>query len=134
MEVDFSDHARLGWEETARLAADLAAHAASSAGGGGGGVVICEVGMDPGTGCWFYKGLRPDKDRPNDLKTVLSTLMELAENVGAEELEARLLAADSPAGDTWEADRAAQAAVLLEQQRRRTTEARAETRLKKRKP
>jgi hypothetical protein len=106
-------------------------------GGGGGGAIIAEVGLDPGTGEWFYKGLRPDKDRPNALHTVMSTLIELAENVGAEELEARLLASATPttstttagaatagvAGaaleDTWETERSGQAKDLLDAHRQR---------------
>jgi hypothetical protein len=43
--------------------------------------------MDPRTGAWFYKGLRPDKIRANHFNTFISTLIELAENVSAEELQ-----------------------------------------------
>ena len=121
--MDFSDHARLGWHDTARLAADLA-HA--------GGGAIAEVGMDPGTGEWFFKGLRPDKDKPNALHTVLSTLLELAENIEATELEARLLAAShDPLGDRWEGDRAAQAEELLRAQHALAAEARQQQKQRK---
>lgn len=111
----------LAAQDELRLMADLGAK----------GEAIAEVGLDPGSGAWFYKALRPDKDRPNALATVMSTLVELAENVGPEELECRLLGAQARgqargqergrggAGDTWEADRAAQAKALLQATRER---------------
>jgi len=127
-EVDFSEHASLGWHDTARLAADYdAVHAGMS--GMSSSAAIAEVGLDPATGDWFYKGLRPDKDRANALHTVLSTLLELAENVGAEELEARLLApGNDPRGDCWETDRAGQARELLARTHRAAAEARLQQR------
>jgi hypothetical protein len=126
-EIDFSEHASLGWEDTARLSADLAEHHASG-GGGGSGRTIAEVGLDPATGSWFYKNLRPDKDRPNELKTVLATLLELAENVGPEELEARLLGGS---GAAWDDARRAHAAALVQAQRRRAADQRAAKKPKK---
>lgn len=62
---------------------------------------IAEVGLDPDSGSWFYKGLRPDKDRPNHLNTVIQTMTELAENMTEQELEYRMLSA-SPMEDKWD--------------------------------
>jgi sugar phosphate isomerase/epimerase len=118
-EVDFSEQASLGWEDTARLIADSGANR-----------TIAEVGLDPATGTWFYKNLRPDKDRANDLKTVLATLLELAENVGAEELEARLLGCS---GAAWDDARRAHAATLVDAQRRCAADQRAAAKTSKKK-
>ncbi|CAN0406175.1 unnamed protein product, partial [Scytosiphon promiscuus] len=41
--------------------------------------VIAEVALDPGSGLWIYMGLRPDKDRPNFITTVISTMVEVRE-------------------------------------------------------
>jgi len=130
-EVDFSEQASLGWEDTARLSADLAAlHQTAGGASGGNNRTIAEVGLDPATGTWFYKNLRPDKDRANDLKTVLATLLELAENVGAEELEARLLGCSAAA---WDDARRAHAATLVDAQRRRAADQRAAAKTSKKK-
>jgi hypothetical protein len=115
--------AELGFEDTARLCADLAMLRSRHA-------TICEVGLDPGTGEWFYKGIRPDKDRPNALRTVLSTLVELAENVSVEELEWRMLESSSSfsnsgaggqglGGGGWSAELQRAEAGLLDEMRSR---------------
>jgi len=51
---------------------------------------IAEVGLDPSTGEWYYSTMRPDKNAPNHISTVLGSLMELAENLGTEELRYRM--------------------------------------------
>ena len=39
---------------------------------------------------WIYKMPRPDKSKPNFSRTVLATIMELAEGMEIQELEYRL--------------------------------------------
>ncbi|CAN0539875.1 unnamed protein product, partial [Ectocarpus sp. 8 AP-2014] len=51
---------------------------------------IAEVALDPGSGLWVYMGLRPDKDRPNFITTVISTMVEVAEGLSEEELKYRM--------------------------------------------
>jgi hypothetical protein len=51
---------------------------------------IAEVGFDPLSGEWYYQTMRPDKDCPNHINTVLGTLMELSESLTTEELEYRM--------------------------------------------
>lgn len=129
--TDLRGIATLGFEDTARLCADLSNLKTQHA-------TICEVGLDPGTGEWFYKGIRPDKDRPNALKTVLSTLVELAENVSVEELEWRLLdsvasssSSSSSSGGDWAAELQGAETNLLEEMRLRVSSMKSS---KKRKP
>ena len=74
------------------------------------------MGLDVSTGEWFYKCLREDKDRPNHINTVTQTLIELAENMSAEELEYRMLA-DSAAADQWDTQIAKMHRSLLEHTR-----------------
>jgi len=62
---------------------------------------IAEVGFDPSAGAWYYKLMRDDKDRPNHISVVSHTLVELAENMTAAELEYRMLC-DKPVNDDWD--------------------------------
>ena len=89
-EVDLSKSVHLSAHDRARLVADM----------GGSRSVIAEVALDPGSGLWVYMGLRPDKDRPNFITTVISTMVEVAEGLSEEELKYRMLV-DSPASDDW---------------------------------
>lgn len=123
--------ATLGFEDTARLTADLSTITNRHD-------TICEVGMDPSTGEWFYKGIRPDKDRPNALRTVLSTLIELAENVSVEELEWRMLEAFSSsqmtgagAGGGWAEELQKAESSLLDEIRQRVAAMRAGSKKRK---
>jgi mRNA capping enzyme, C-terminal domain len=76
-------------------------HAQASGGGAASrSGAIAEVALDEGSGLWVYMGLRPDKDRPNFITTVMSTLVELAEGISQEELQYRMGVTD-PAEDEW---------------------------------
>jgi len=61
---------------------------------------IAELGFSMEAGCWTYKKLRTDKDSPNYFTTVATTLLELAEGVGEEELHYRMML-DNPSQDDW---------------------------------
>ncbi|CAM9455593.1 unnamed protein product, partial [Hapterophycus canaliculatus] len=89
-EVDLSRSVHLSDHDQARLVADMQNSRS----------VIAEVALDPGSGLWIYMGLRPDKDRPNFITTVISTMVEVAEGLSEEELKYRMLA-DTPASDDW---------------------------------
>jgi hypothetical protein len=52
--------------------------------------MIVEVAHDRCTGLWRYIGLRSDKKKPNFITTVMSTLLEIAENISEAELVFRL--------------------------------------------
>lgn len=67
-EVDLSRSVHLSGHDEARLVADMQ----------GSRSVIAEVALDPGSGLWVYMGLRPDKDRPNFITTVISTMVEVS--------------------------------------------------------
>jgi hypothetical protein len=45
-----------------------------------------EVGVDPETEEWSYRTMRADKIAPNNVSTVLGTLMKLAKSLTADEL------------------------------------------------
>mmetsp|Transcript_15266 Transcript_15266/g.45238 ORF Transcript_15266/g.45238 Transcript_15266/m.45238 type:complete len:150 (-) Transcript_15266:53-502(-) len=107
-EVDFSAHIHLEWQDQARLLADM----------GRGATAIAELGLDINSGGWYFKCLRPDKDRANHLNTVVQTLLELAENITSEELEYRLLAR-SAMEDDWEYQKSKMAQSALDHQRRK---------------
>ena len=66
-EVDLSRSVHLSEHDEARLVADMQNSRS----------VIAEVALDPGSGLWVYMGLRPDKDRPNFITTVISTMVEV---------------------------------------------------------
>jgi hypothetical protein len=57
--------------------------------------VLCvwcmKVAFCPKVGLWSYFQLRKDKDAPNFINTVMSILMEQAEDISIEELVERLL-------------------------------------------
>lgn len=89
-EVDLSKSVHLSDHDKARLMGDME----------GSRSVIAEVALDPGSGLWVYMGLRPDKDRPNFITTVISTMVEVAEGLSEEELKYRMLS-DTPASDDW---------------------------------
>lgn len=89
-EVDLSNVVHLSEHDRARLVADME----------GKRTVIAEVALDTGSGIWVYMGLRPDKDRPNFINTVIATMVEVAEGLSEEELKYRMLA-DAPASDDW---------------------------------
>jgi hypothetical protein len=50
-----------------------------------------QVAFCPKVGLWSYFQLRKDKDSPNYINTVLSILMEQAEDIDIEELVQTLL-------------------------------------------
>lgn len=70
-EVDLSRSVHLSEHDEARLVADMQSSR----------TVIAEVALDPGSGLWVYMGLRPDKDRPNFITTVISTMVEVGQSV-----------------------------------------------------
>ncbi|EKX46661.1 hypothetical protein GUITHDRAFT_107444 [Guillardia theta CCMP2712] len=106
--VDFTDHIHLGkklacacaaslmgscWagkEEKYRLLGDLG-HQSS---------LITEWEYCADQGAWIYKMPRPDKKKPNFSRTVLATIMEIAEGMDIEELEYRLTFRN-PEEDDW---------------------------------
>lgn len=88
-EVDLSAVVHLSEYDQARLLGDMR-----------GKHVIAEVALDPDSGLWTYMGLRPDKDRPNFIRTVISTMVEVAEGLSEEELKYRMLS-ETPASDDW---------------------------------
>ena len=79
--IDMTDYIKLPPSERFRLEADKY----ESKGGR-----IAEVGFDPLSGEWYYLTMRPDKDGPNFINTVLGALLELSESLTTEELEYRL--------------------------------------------
>jgi mRNA guanylyltransferase len=78
---DVSTIVKLASHDTARVLADIG-HEASG--------MIVEVAHDRCTGLWRYIGLRSDKKKPNFITTVMSTLLEIAENISEAELVFRL--------------------------------------------
>lgn len=110
-EVDLSRSVHLSPHDEARLVADMQGNRS----------VIAEVALDPGSGLWVYMGLRPDKDRPNFITTVISTMVEVAEGLSEEELKYRMLV-DSPASDDWVRQEATmrQRAVVWQYKRKAT--------------
>jgi len=78
--IDFTEHVILPSHDLHRLIGDLA----------GKNVLIGEFEFSPDEGAWLYKLPRPDKKRANYSRTILSTLMELAEGMEIEELTYKL--------------------------------------------
>jgi len=105
-QVDFSDNIVLGAHERHRLLGDL----------GSMHTLITEWEWSPECSGWVYKMPRPDKDRPNFSRTVLNTLMELAEGMDIEELEYRL-SFSKPEDDNWVEALAARRRALLAERR-----------------
>jgi hypothetical protein len=84
---------------------------------------IAELGFSIATGMWTYKMLRPDKTDPNYFTTVCTTMLELAEGVGEEELRYRMTVGVGEE-DAWgrEQDRLRKAVVEGRRKRRREGE------------
>ncbi|OQR82566.1 hypothetical protein ACHHYP_15857 [Achlya hypogyna] len=57
---------------------------------------IVEFAFNADVGLWQFKMVRPDKDTPNYIRTVLSSLINMAEAISEEELQCRILV-----GDDW---------------------------------
>ncbi|CAM9334333.1 unnamed protein product [Choristocarpus tenellus] len=89
VEVDLSQIVHLSEHDRSRLVADM-----------GSNISFAEVALDPGSGMWVYMGLRPDKDRPNFITTVVSTMVEVAESLSEEELKYRMMFT-KPSEDDW---------------------------------
>jgi mRNA capping enzyme, catalytic domain/mRNA capping enzyme, beta chain/mRNA capping enzyme, C-terminal domain len=111
--VDMSRYVKLPASERLRLEADR-----YESGGR-----IAEVGFDPHSGEWYYLTMRPDKEAPNHISTVLGTLLELSESLTTEELQYRL---SVPPGqrDTYSKDLRGMMKQLLEHQRRKPSQQR----------
>jgi len=101
--VDFTDHIVLGVHERYRLFGDMSAQR---------GILITEWEWNPARSGWVYKMPRPDKNRSNFSRTVLSTIMELAEGMDIEELEYRLTFS-RPEEDDWDEAIARRRTALL---------------------
>ncbi|CAM9213255.1 unnamed protein product [Chrysoparadoxa australica] len=89
-DIDMSKVVHLTLQDKMRLLADM--HFTSA--------TIAEVAFDDTSGLWLHLGVRPDKDRPNFVRTVMSTLVELGEAISEQELQYRMLV-PSPAEDDW---------------------------------
>jgi hypothetical protein len=59
---------------------------------------VAELGLEPTTGMWIYKLLRPDKKQGNHYTVVVDTLMQLAQDISQEELQYCMLKGD---GSNW---------------------------------
>jgi mRNA guanylyltransferase len=105
--VDMSRYVQLPKSERYRLQADRRE---------AGNARITEVGFDPETGEWYYKGMRPDKVAPNHISTVLGTLLELSESLTPEELQYRLSIPDGQR-DTYRKDVRKMLKQLLDHQK-----------------
>jgi hypothetical protein len=105
--VDMSRYVQLPKSERYRLQADRRE---------AGNARITEVGFDPDTGEWYYKGMRPDKVAPNHISTVLGTLLELSESLTPEELQYRLSIPDGQR-DTYRKDVRKMLKQLLDHQK-----------------
>ncbi|KDO28096.1 hypothetical protein SPRG_20256 [Saprolegnia parasitica CBS 223.65] len=57
---------------------------------------VLEFAFNADVGYWQFKMARPDKDTPNYIRTVLSSLINMAEAISEEELQCRILV-----GDEW---------------------------------
>lgn len=90
-EVDLSRTVHLSEHDQARLVADMQ----------GSRSVIAEVALDPGSGLWVYMGLRPDKDRPNFITTVISTMVEVSRRAGLGCVPSSSLREDVKLGCSW---------------------------------
>ncbi|KAH9085126.1 hypothetical protein LEN26_020644 [Aphanomyces euteiches] len=61
------------------------------------GQAILEFAFNADAGLWQFKLERPDKDTPNYIRTVLGSLINMAEAISEEELQCRLLTSDDSA-------------------------------------
>jgi hypothetical protein len=89
-DIDMTSLVKLTEPDLMRLRADMHAMGGN----------IAEVALDPVTGMWVYMNLRPDKNKPNFISTVMTTLLELAEGITEQELQFRMMAQD-PSQDDW---------------------------------
>ncbi|TMW60323.1 hypothetical protein Poli38472_000365 [Pythium oligandrum] len=74
---------------------------------------VLEFGFNADRGMWNYKCARPDKDQANYIRTVLGSLMNMAESISEEELQYRLT---SPHAEQWNHHLKKMRRSLLEQQ------------------
>jgi len=84
--VDFTEHVSLPPHDLYRLRGDMATTQS----------MIGEFEFSPEEGLWLYKMPRPDKKKANYSRTVLSTLMELAEGMDVEEVNRQPKFDESP--------------------------------------
>ncbi|KAJ1481962.1 hypothetical protein T484DRAFT_2691649 [Baffinella frigidus] len=105
--VDFTEHIVLSPQEKYRLLGDL----------GQQNMIITEWEYSPSEGAWVYKMPRPDKKKSNFARTVLSTMMELAEAMDVEEVEYRL-SFSNPEEDNWEVANKAKRTEMVAARRR----------------
>jgi len=85
-----SSHVGMGVFDTYRLLADVEDSTCL--------VHIAEVAFNTKVGLWSYFQLRKDKSEPNYINTVMSILLEQAEDVNIGELEARVLSREPGGG------------------------------------
>ncbi|KAF0718729.1 Aste57867_1514 [Aphanomyces stellatus] len=78
-------------KDTSRIAALVQRNPSGSA--------ILEFAFNADVGLWQFKLERPDKDTPNYIRTVLGSLINMAEAISEEELQCRLLMRNSE--DAW---------------------------------
>jgi mRNA guanylyltransferase len=91
--LDFTKHIHMDVFDRTRLLGDMLGLNKMN--------VIAELAFQQDTGNWVYMQLRPDKDTPNFIHTVIATIMEMAEGVSKEELEYRMLCENSNE-DEWD--------------------------------
>jgi mRNA guanylyltransferase len=92
--INFTKHIRMDTFDRARLLGDMLGKNKT--------VVIAELTFQTDTGKWAYVQLRTDKGLPNYFHTVVATIMEMAEGVNEDELQYRMLCANSNE-DEWDA-------------------------------
>ncbi|EEY67585.1 uncharacterized protein PITG_18416 [Phytophthora infestans T30-4] len=73
---------------------------------------VLEFGFNADKGLWNYKCARPDKDCANYIRTVLGSLVNMAEGISEEELQYRLT---NPNGQEWNNHMKRMRRSLLEQ-------------------
>lgn len=74
---------------------------------------VLEFAFNADKGMWNYKLARPDKDCANYIRTVLGSLMNMAEGISEEELQYKLT---SPHADQWNNHMKKMRRSLLDQQ------------------
>ncbi|KAI9907984.1 hypothetical protein PsorP6_004724 [Peronosclerospora sorghi] len=73
---------------------------------------VLELGFNAEKGLWNFKCARPDKDGANYIRTVLGSLVNMAEGISEEELQYRLT---NPNGQDWNMHMKCSRRSLLEQ-------------------
>mmetsp|Transcript_33805 Transcript_33805/g.69815 ORF Transcript_33805/g.69815 Transcript_33805/m.69815 type:complete len:681 (-) Transcript_33805:485-2527(-) len=111
--VDFTEHVVLDEHDRLRLVGDIGAENKP---------LITEWEFCPEMGVWRYKMPRPDKKRSNFARTVLSTIMEIAEAMEVEELQYRLTFKRAE-DDDWDEVMQRKRAEVLQQRRQRRSSA-----------